>query len=134
MHSTNYYDAFIEVADDCPAEVAEVPPPRNGRPTVAGIQFEMISENPYRYTSDDVAFGVHARRASLEQNDEQREAFFSKGRPCLRSSPLTKRYGWGVHSDGSGKVALYAVESDDYASHARDPALKHTKGMRSSRA
>lgn len=134
MHSTNYHDAFIEVAEDCPAEVAEVPPSRNGRPTVAGMQFEMISENPYGHTSDDVAFGVHARLTGLEQNDEQREAFFSKGRPCLRSSPLTKRYGWGVHSDGSGRVALYAVESDDYANLAGDPALKHTKGMRSSRA
>lgn len=132
--STNYYDTFIEVADDCPVNVAETPTPKNGRPTIASMQFEMISKNPYRYTSDDVIFSIHAERKSLEQNDEQREIFFSKGQPCLRSSPLTKRYGWGVHSDGSGKIALYSVESDDYKKYARDKTLKHTKGLRSSRA
>ena len=28
MKSTNYYDAFIEVAEDCPVEAAEVPAQR----------------------------------------------------------------------------------------------------------
>ena len=27
-HTTNYADAFIEVAEDCPARAAEAPPPK----------------------------------------------------------------------------------------------------------
>jgi predicted DNA-binding transcriptional regulator YafY len=59
---------------------------------------------------------------------------FCKGQACLRASALTKRYGWGTHHDGEGKVALYAVESEAYKQYSEDAALKHTKGMRSKRA
>lgn len=36
--STNYYNTFIEVADDCPAKAAEVPGYKGGNPTTATIQ------------------------------------------------------------------------------------------------
>lgn len=62
-----------------------------------------------------------------------REEFFGKGQPCFRSSTLVKRYGWGVHSDATGRVALVAMESDEYRRLAADPALRHLRGMRSSR-
>jgi len=45
----------------------------------------------------------------------------------------TKRYGWGVHSDSNGRIALYAVESDEYAKLSKDKNLKHLKAMRSKR-
>lgn len=60
-----------------------------------------------------------------------REQFFSKGQACFRSSPLGKRYGWGVHSDGKGKIAIYAVESPEYKKLAKDKSLEHVKAMRS---
>jgi hypothetical protein len=64
----------------------------------------------------------------------EREKFFAKDQPCLRSSALGKRYGWGIHSDADGKVALYARESQDYQRLANDPTLKHLKAFRSKRA
>jgi hypothetical protein len=52
----------------------------------------------------------------------------------LRTSALGKRYGWGIHCDATGKVALIAHESDAYQQLATDPQMKHLKAMRSKRA
>lgn len=54
IHTTNYRDTFIEIADDCPVKEGQIPPLKGTNKTVANIQFEMISENPYTFTSDDV--------------------------------------------------------------------------------
>ena len=50
VHTTNCFDTFIQVAEDCPARAGEEPPPRAGSPTVAGLQYKMISEAPNTYT------------------------------------------------------------------------------------
>jgi hypothetical protein len=133
MHTTNYFNTFIEIAEDCPISMAEIPPQKGEDKTVANLQFDMIMHNPYKYTSDEVIFGIHALRNGLSNNDDERATFFLKGQACLRSSPLAKRYGWGVHHDAEGKVALYPAESEAYQKFAADVALKHTKAMRSKR-
>ncbi len=135
-HTTNYCDTFIEVADDCPISRSEVPIKKNGKETVASAQYEMISKHPYKFTSDDVLFTVFAERNNIAKKDWEsaREKFFSKGQACLRSSPLTKRYGFGVHSKADGKVALYAVESAQYKKFLSDKSIKHLKAMRSVRS
>lgn len=134
MHSTNYYDTLIEVADDCPVSVAEVPPEGNKK-SVANLQFDMVQQHPYQFTSDDVLFEIFAQKQDLVDSEKQeaRSKFFSKGQPCFRASPLPKRYGWGVHSDGEGKIALVSVESEDYRKLSNDQNLQHTKAMRSKR-
>lgn len=135
MHTTNYSDAFISVADDCPATKAEIPPLKEP-PTVAGLQFSLLHGKPYSMTSDELLFAVHAIRNDIPESEWEsaQKAFFSKGQACLRSSPLAKRYGWGVHHDKEGKVALYAIESDEYQRLSADPKLKQVKAMRSKRA
>jgi hypothetical protein len=135
VHTTNYVDTFIEVADDAPLGHGEEPPTK-ADPTIAQLHYELIAANPYTLTSDDVVFETYARRAGVseEEREAARATFFAKGQPCLRSSPLGKRYGWGVHSDAEGRVALYPRESAEYARLAADPALAHTKAMRSRRA
>ena len=134
MHTTNYYNTFIEVAEDCPALSAEIPPQKGEAKTVANLQFELIAENPYKFTSDEVIFKGFALKNELSSNLEQeREAYFSKGQACLRASPLTKRYGWGIHHDSEGKVALFPVDSEEYQRFVQDPAIKKVKAMRSSR-
>ncbi len=136
MHTTNYFDTFISVADDCPADKAEVPAVKGDKKTVANLQFDMLIDNPYKYTSDDVLFKVHALRNGIGTSAQkaEREKFFSKGQPCMRCSPLTKRYGWGVHADSKGRIALYAIDSPEYKKLIADKKLTHTKGMRSKRA
>lgn len=133
IHTTNYKDTFIEVADDCPTASGEIPPQKANTPTVAGLQFEMISGNPYKFTSDDVLFQVFADRNDLEKSEyrEAREKFFSKGQACFRASPLAKRYGWGVHSDRDGKIAIYGMETAAYKKFLADNTLKKVKAMKS---
>lgn len=135
MHTTNYVDTFIEIADDSPVDHA-VEPPAKEPATVAQLHYELLSAEPYSLTSDDVIFETYARRAGIpdDERDEARARFFSKGQPCLRSSPLGKRYGWGVHSDAAGRVALYPRESAEYARLAAAPDVAHTRAMRSKRA
>ncbi len=38
----------------------------------------------------------------------------------MRSSALPKRYGWGVHSNEDGKLALVAVEDAKYKKLSSD--------------
>ncbi|MBK8047085.1 MAG: hypothetical protein IPK16_08155 [Anaerolineales bacterium] len=135
MHSTNYTNTFIETAEDCKADVG-MPPPVKEDKTIAGMQFELIHDHPYEYTSDDVLFTIWAARNHITEADMEtaRAGFFSKGQACLRSSPLAKTYGWGIHHDEDSRVAIYARGSDEYAALRVDRSLRHVKAMRSSKA
>jgi len=132
MCSTNYFDTFIEVAEDCPVNCAEVPPQKVEK-TAASIVFEMVTAHPYQYSSDELIFHTHALKngISADDMDAEKKRFFAKGQPCLRSSPLGKRYGWGFHFNSEGKVAIYAVESEEYKNLASDKNLKALKAIRS---
>jgi hypothetical protein len=136
MHTTNYVDTFIEVADDCPVPAAEVPARKGEAKTIATMHYELIAGHPYEFTSDQIIFEVYAQRAGIapEHRDAERERFFSKGQACLRSSPLGKRYGWGTHHDAEGRVAAYPLGSEEYDRLRADADLAHTKAMRSKRA
>ena len=135
MHTTNYFNTFIEVAEDCPSQQGEMPPIKGDRKTVANLQFEMLYEHPYQFTSDEVLFGVFAIRKEFVKGEleEQRAHYFSKGQPCFRASPLTKRYGWGIHSNEEGKVAMYGMETAEYKKLVADQSIKKVKAMRSKR-
>jgi hypothetical protein len=139
LHTTNSSNTFIGVAEDCPASSGQAPIERSGKPTVATLQYTMIKNNPYKYTSDDIVFatsaagrvlGVEAKQAARQK---ARDQFFSRGQACLRASPLGKTLGWGVHSDAQGRVAIFAVESPEYRQLAADPAIKQVRAMRSKR-
>lgn len=136
MKTTNYYNTLIEVAEDCPVNSAEIPPVKGDKKTIANLEFDMIINNPYKYTSDDVLFKVYALRNEISKPklESEREAFFEKPHACMRASPLPKRYGWGVHSDDKGKVAIYPIESAEYRTLQKDNAVTHVKAMRSKRA
>lgn len=135
MHTTNYFDTFIAVAEDTAAVAATEPPIRATR-SVAELTYRMIADNPYRFTSDEVIFSVWADRRDIapEAREAARAEFFAKGQPCMRSSDLGKRYGWGVHADADGRVALVPMESEDYARLAAgDGVVTVTRAMRSKR-
>jgi len=135
QHSTNYENTFIEIAEDCPVCEGQVPPVKGDKKSVANLQFEMLRHKPYQYTSDDVFFGIFAIRKNLISSEltEQRQQFFSKGQPCFRASPLTKRYGWGVHSNEEGKVALYGSETEKYQEFLNNATIAKVKAMRTKR-
>ncbi|WP_313511914.1 DUF6157 family protein [Sphingobacterium sp.] len=110
-------------------------PPAKEKRTIAEIQFELVAKNPYKYTSDDILFMVFADRNDLTKTEykEARELFFSKGQACLRTSPLAKRYGFGIHFDGNAKIAIYGVGTLEYEKYIADEKLKKIKAVRSKR-
>lgn len=134
MHSTNYTNTLIEIADDCPAKAGEIPPIKNKK-SVANLQYELLIKHPYQFSSDDVLFSVFATRKEIPKEDleDQRKLFFSKGQACFRASPLTKRYGWGVHANKAGKIALLGAETEAYQALKADKSVQKKNAMRSKR-
>ena len=78
MCSTNYFNTFIEVAEDCPVANAEVPPQKVEK-TAASIVFEMVTAHPYQYSSDELIFHIHVQKKKIADNDinTEKERFFS---------------------------------------------------------
>ncbi|WJS96990.1 DUF6157 family protein [Flavobacterium johnsoniae] len=134
VHTTNYFDTFIEAAEDTKADRG-IKPPSKDKKTVAEMQYELIAKNPYKYSSDDILFLVFAVRNDLAESEykKAKEQFFSKGQACLRASPLTKTYGFGIHNDNNGKIALYGLETNEYQNYLTDDKIKKVKAMRSSK-
>lgn len=134
LHTTNYINTLIEVAEDCPVSRSQIPPEKKEK-TGASLQYEKIIKNPYQYSSDDIIFECYSIKNDISENEkqEERNKFFSKGQACLRASPLAKRYGFGIHHNSEGKVAIFPVESEDYQKLLNDTSIKKTKAMRSKR-
>ena len=132
----NYYDTFILVADDCPAEEGIVPTVKEGKSKpIHAIQYSLISENPYKLTQEDILFMVYAERNTMSENDtEARNQFFEKQQPCLRTSSLSKKYGWGVHFNTEGKAALVGKSSKEYEEFSNIKGVKIIKALRNKRA
>lgn len=134
----NYYATFIAVAEDCPVAEAEEPPARGKRTSAAEIHLGMARDEPYAYTQEQILFRSYLNAKGLEvaehpEGGETWQEFFAKGQPCLRTSALAKRYGWGFHFDGRGRVGAVPVDSLDYQRFVDDPDLRQLQAMRSSR-
>ena len=99
------------------------------------IHYDLISGAPYGHTSDDVIFAAFAEKRGIDADslEDARREFFSKGQPCLRSSPLGKTYGWGFHFDEESRVAIIGKGSPEYDKYRADPSLAHLKAMKSKR-
>lgn len=134
QHTTNYYNTLIETAEDCPVSQAQIPPEKNEK-TLASLQYEIISGHPYQFSSDDIIFECYVLRNNITESEKEAERirFFSKGQPCMRSSPLAKRYGFGFHHNKEGKVAVYPSESPEYRQLLNDSSVAKVKAMRSKR-
>jgi hypothetical protein len=134
-------DTFVTIAADCPAKVGTVPSARGGAPTVPAIQHALLTAEPYRYDHQGLIWEVHRRREGIAEDgaetDAARRDLLSRPHPCLRASALPKRYGWGVHYDEAGRIAIYGVETERYrelasGAGAARPAV--VAAMRSQRA
>jgi len=116
----SYRNAFIKVASDCPAERGVAPVAKGGTKSIPVIQYELLAANPYRFTHEELIFEVFVRHKAIPPEEVERrgaalrEELFRKSHPCMRASPLAKTYGWGVHHDQEGRIAIYGMESDTY--------------------
>ncbi|MGM0921244.1 MAG: DUF6157 family protein [Bacillota bacterium] len=131
----SYKNTFIKISEDSIVSSAIVPVPRNGKPTIASIEYDLIKDNPYKYTEEDVQFKTYLVKNQIESNnlDELRDQYFTKPKACFRASPLVKKYGWGIHYDDKGKMAIYDVKSETYNQLLNLDNITILKGMRSKR-
>jgi hypothetical protein len=134
-------NTFVLIADDSPAQIASVPPRAGGKDTIASIQHALLSADPHRYTLDDLIYEVHIRHRNIDVSDaaqarEIRAELLDRAHPCMRASPLPKKYGWGVHYDGQGRIAIYPVQSSEYRAFAGGGSGRPqvSKAMRNARA
>lgn len=133
MHTTDYTDTLILPAPHTKAQTATAPPA--GKGSIAELQYERLSAGDYVWTSDDLIFDAHCQRKGIAEADRPaaRAQFFSKGQPCLRTSPLAKTYGWALHFDSAGRIALLPMGSERVAELEADPAVTVRAAMKSSR-
>lgn len=137
-HDHNYYATLIAVADDCPVDHSEVPEEKPGKKTVANIHYEMLVDKPFSVRQEDVLFETWFRRQPNRPTDpaeiaKLREEFFATPKPCLRTSPLAKRYGWSFVFDKEGRAKLCPMESKEYRNLLESGEVKVLKAMASSR-
>lgn len=137
----NYYNTFITVAADCPVEHGVVPPDKKDGKTKPGLEYELAAHQPYRYTQEEILFEVHARHKGFSdeelsaRGEELKAEFYAKPKPCMRASMLPKKYGWGLHFNAEGKLALLPMESPEYRRFADGEVagVKLLAAMRNSR-
>lgn len=116
----SYTHTFIQVAADCPVEVGTIPANKKDSKTAHLIQYELLSQNPYKYAQGELIYEVHVQHKQIPQSEidargaEIRQELFAKNHPCLRASMLPKKHGWGVHYNKEGKIAIYPMESEAY--------------------
>jgi hypothetical protein len=137
----SYIDTFIQVSPDSTADSSTVPEVKKENKTAHRIQYELLTEHPYIFTHEDLIYEVHVRHKAIPSEEletrchEIREELFQKPHACLRASALPKKYGWGVHYNEEGKIALYGIDSPEYQKFVQGE-VKDTKllfAMRSKR-
>lgn len=137
----NYYNTFITVSSDCPAERGLVPPDKKSGRTKPSIEYELVAAQPYGFTQEELLFEVFIRHKEITpelrslREAELREEFFGKPKACMRASMLPKKYGWGIHFNAAGKMALVPLESEEYLrfTESEEEELKIVPAMRSKR-
>ncbi|CAN7629486.1 DUF6157 family protein [Peribacillus frigoritolerans] len=131
----SYKNTLITISEDSKVSSAQVPVIKNEKPTIAYIEHDLINNNPYKFTQEDVQFKTYLIKNQMEAENaaELREQFFSKSKACFRASPLVKNYGWGIHYNNQGKIAIYDVNSEMYNQLLKQDDITKLKGMRSKR-
>jgi hypothetical protein len=112
-------EEIILVAEDCPISSSEAPP-LGDKKTIARIDYEVLIENPYVFNEREFFKKVHY---------EQRKRFDLKIETYnIKRSSVVQTYGWGVHRNREGKLALIPMESAEYKK--LQETIKNTKSYR----
>jgi hypothetical protein len=131
-----FLNTFVRTAPDCPESAGIEPACRGGKKPVHLIQLELLRSAPHHFTHESLVVESELLRepSTGETRAEILSRIRSKPLPCLRCSPLAKRYGWGFHFDGEGKIAVHAAGSKAYQKLAADPKLEQVPAIRSKKA
>ncbi|CAH1531384.1 hypothetical protein P5868_004794 [Vibrio parahaemolyticus] len=96
-------ECLFLISEDATSRV-HVIPPNNGR--IPRISYDVLSENPYVFTEEEFYHEVHVVR---RQREDLNLATYN-----IRKSELLQQFGWGIHRNSEGKLALIPAESAKY--------------------
>jgi hypothetical protein len=122
MLAATIKEELIEVAEDCSATFATIPLDSSPK-TIARIGYEVLIENPYRYTEREFFKVVHFDiRGRTDLNIDNYN---------IKRSLVVKKFGWGIHRSLNGTLALIPMESERYKELQR--TVNRTKAYRTNR-
>ena len=116
-------EILITVADKCPANHGMEPTTNRAEKTITMHQYDVLTEMPYQLTYKQLKEEVHRTRRGKEFTDEQLETYM------MKRSELCKIYGWGVHEDKNGTLALVGCETKEYRRLVRKPGVERKKAF-----
>ncbi|PKH02447.1 hypothetical protein CXF72_11615 [Psychromonas sp. MB-3u-54] len=96
-------ETLILISEDAHSTVAIIPEDDG---TIHRISYEVLIQNPYKYSESEFHHEVHVVRRN--RTDLRIESY------NIRRSKLLKRFGWGIHLNSNGKLALVGANSDEY--------------------
>jgi hypothetical protein len=99
-------EELIEVSEDSPVKFSVEPPDNSPNKTIARVSYEVLIENPYKYTEREFYYEVHVVRRNMSH--------LKHDKYNIKRLLLVKDYGWGIHRNEHGKIALVAMESPRY--------------------
>ena len=116
-------EVLILIATKCSMKRGTKPVSNREQPTIAMHQYDVLTEMPYQLTYKQLKEEVHRTRRGKEFTDEQLETYM------MKRSELCKIYGWGVHEDKNGKLALVGCETNEYRRLVRKPGVQRVKAL-----
>ena len=118
----NAEEELIQISEDSPTTFS-LKPEREG--TVEYIKYEVLIDNPYKYTAKEFFEEVHFNRRGKKHLKIETYS--------LKRLGLAKRYGWGIHINKEQKIAMIPCESEKYRSLLNDPNVKKSNAYRTKR-
>lgn len=112
-------NAFITISEDSDVDRSIIPGPKR---TIAKIKYEILIENPYKFTERQLFYEVHV--VHRKRNDLKIDSY------QIKRSPLVQKFGWGIHADNEGRLALVAKESSIYSKLIANDNIKKIKAYK----
>ena len=135
MKSIKYYNTSIPISEESKIQKGTIPTLKKDEKSIAYFLYETIFNHPYQYTSNEVLFNAYILKNEIEEADIKKHKiqFFSKKQLDLRGSSLVITYGWGIHFNPQGKIALIGVDADLYAQLLNDTSIQKIKALKTKR-
>ena len=113
-------------AAKCPASRGVKPTSSRADKTIPMYYYEVLTENPYQFTYEQLNKEVHFKRRS--------QSHLQVDKYEMKRNELCKVWGWGIYQDKSGKLALLARESKEYRLLLADPKVRKLEALNPSSA
>lgn len=113
---------LILVAANCPVNKGTEPPDDRKSKTISRIKFELLTAKPYEFTEEEFFKNVH--HVIRNKSDLKIKSYL------LARVQLARQWGWGIHRDSNGKLALVGWETPEYRRLKNDPSVKQTRAYR----